>query len=302
LRFRANSPVLGAAVFSGISASPKNQNFTGDFRLRFDWWINFPGPFPAGGAGSTQFGMFGISRGTIAQWPGGATTSDAAYIAIDGDGGTTLDYRCYTNAGAPLAASTGVYAAGTGSTAQDAGNIYYSGFGLQAAPDAQINVASSQTGLVQSGAIGEAWHQAVMTKQGSIVTWTVDGVPIATLDASALTLSSNIFVGHFDFNSGQTTTDLDGLQFSLVDNLVVETLTTNPTAPNITSTQLINGGTQIQIDFTGSAGSTFTLLRYNTIDGTPSTATATLTNTGSGTYRFVTDVSGSQGFFRIRAN
>ena len=39
-------------IFSGMSASPIGKNFTGDYVVRFDWWANVNGPFPAGGSGA----------------------------------------------------------------------------------------------------------------------------------------------------------------------------------------------------------------------------------------------------------
>jgi len=58
--------------------------FTGDFRLRFDAWVNFIGPSPAGGNGSTQMATFGWgTNGSSAQWAG---ATSAVLFAADGDG------------------------------------------------------------------------------------------------------------------------------------------------------------------------------------------------------------------------
>ncbi|MEI9961815.1 MAG: immunoglobulin domain-containing protein [Limisphaerales bacterium] len=54
---------LSAGAVSALSISPLNQNFTGDYRLHFDGWININGPFPAGGAGSTEYLTAGIGTG-----------------------------------------------------------------------------------------------------------------------------------------------------------------------------------------------------------------------------------------------
>ncbi len=253
LKLRANSPVLGAALFSGISVSPKNQNFTGDFRMRYDLWLNFPGPFPGGGAGSTQLGTAGITSGTRSVWPGGALTPrDSVYFAIDGDGGTTPDVRIYTNGSAVLTTGSGVYSSGTQASAGNTEDAYYSVFGRLPAPAAQLSGFASQTGLTALGAPGMAWHDVVITKLGDTLTWTIDGLSIATVNAAKydFTLSTNIFVGHSDINTGQTTIGLDAVHFGLVDNLVVESLPA-PTIPVITNITLV-AGTSVQMDFSGA--------------------------------------------------
>ncbi len=38
----------------GVSVSPLGLALTGDFNIKMNVWLNAPGPFPAGGSGSTQ--------------------------------------------------------------------------------------------------------------------------------------------------------------------------------------------------------------------------------------------------------
>ena len=38
---------------SGSSASPVGLSVPANFEMRWDWWINFNGPLPAGGSGGT---------------------------------------------------------------------------------------------------------------------------------------------------------------------------------------------------------------------------------------------------------
>ena len=52
LKMEANVP--GTGRFTGMSASPNGQAFTGDYTLRADVWQNYNGPMPAAGLGSTQ--------------------------------------------------------------------------------------------------------------------------------------------------------------------------------------------------------------------------------------------------------
>jgi hypothetical protein len=224
LKMEANVP--GTGVFTGMSASPLNQSFSGDFILRADVWQNFNGPFPAGGSGSTQMTWAGIgTNGTTAQFPG--TSVQGVGFAASGDGGTATDYRVYTNVGAPLAptAPNGGYAAGTQATAQNNSDPYYAahGFGNKTAPPAQLGLFSQQSGATAAGTQGMAWHVWEITKTGNLVTWTIDGVPIGSVDVTNEPFGGdNIFVGHFDI---QATSSLDpnarDLLFGLVDNVEV---------------------------------------------------------------------------------
>ncbi|HXU79412.1 MAG TPA: Calx-beta domain-containing protein [Methylomirabilota bacterium] len=304
LRFRANSPSLGGATASGISASPKNQNFTNDYRIRVDWWPNVPGPLPVGGAGSTQLGTFGITRGTIPQWNSAPATTDAVFLGMTGDGGTAPDVRVYTTNGAAgvAAVSTGVYAAGTGATAFNEEDPYYAVFGRQAPPDAQAAVNSAQTGPTALGAPGEAWHEVVVTKRGNSVSWSVDGLRIATLNAESfgVTLSTNVFIGQSEINSGQTSAALDNMQFGLFDNFRVESLAL-PTV-TITSVQVV--GSNVVISFTGGADDptvAYKLVESSTITGTFAiNGSAVITSSAPGSFTATAALNGPLRFYRIR--
>jgi len=218
LKMEANVP--GSGVFSGMSASPLGQSFTGDYILRFDAWQNFNGPFPAGGNGSTQMTLAGIGAPTTqAQFPGGTFTGLG--FSASGDGGTATDYRAYNAPGAPYAETSGVYAAGNVAGVTNNTHPYYSGFGNVAAPAAQLALFPQQTGNTAVGTQGMRWHQWEITKNGSTVTWRIDGTLIATV--SSFTLGSdNIFLGQFDIN-GTSSTDPNAraLLFGLVDNVNV---------------------------------------------------------------------------------
>ena len=76
-------------------------------------WLNFNGPAPGGGTGSTQMSGAGIgTAGTSSQIAGGVV--DSIFFSGDGDGGmATQDYRVYAPAApSQYAWSSGVYAAG----------------------------------------------------------------------------------------------------------------------------------------------------------------------------------------------
>ena len=222
LKLEANVP--GTGRFSGLSVSPLGQSFAGDYILRADVWQNANGPFPAGGSGSTQMTWAGIgTNGTTPQFPG--TSVQGVGFAASGEGGTAQDYRVYTNVGAPLAPDTGVYAAGTQTGARNNTDPYYvnAGFGGETAPEAQTTLFPQQTGATAPGTLGMAWHVWEITKIGNTVTWTVDGVPIATADVTNETFGGdNIFLGYFDINATSSTDpEARNLLFGLVDNIVV---------------------------------------------------------------------------------
>lgn len=227
MNFLANQ---SQGIQQGISASPNGQSFTGDFTIRFDMWLNYNGPVgnpPAapGGSGSTQVGSFGWgTSGASAQWAG---ASSSIMFGASGDGGSTFDYRVYRSGGL-LAPSTGVYAAGTTTSPSSADarnntNPFYTAlFGGQAAPAAQLGLFPGQTGVTDPGALGFKWRDVVVQKAGTILTWTVDGNLLATVDSTGATLSgNNILFGIFDINASSSTDVNDHLITAIYDNIVV---------------------------------------------------------------------------------
>jgi hypothetical protein len=218
---------MTAGAVAAVSLSPINQNFAGDYRVRFDLWMNANGPFPDGGSGSTQHATAGVgTAGNRVQWTGSGSSADGYWFAVDGEGqasdtsGTSGDYCAF--AGTSLKASTsGVYAAGTDSTAKGNNDPYYlAAFptGL-AAPALQRANYSQQTGSCAAGTIGFAWHEVMVARQGNRVDWAIDGIRLATISSASFT-ASNVFVGYWDmFSSLSDNTDLS---FGVVDNVRVE--------------------------------------------------------------------------------
>ena len=221
LRLRAN---MTGGIFSGLSASPNGQSFSGDYQLHFDMWLNYNGPLNGGGNGSTQCISAGVGTlGTVAQWAGGAL--DSVFIAATGDGGSTQDYRVYPK-GALAAPATGYYNAGTSLSpdSRNASDPYYAGFTPQTAPAAQLLGFPGQTGTTATGTPGFKWRDVIVRKSGNFVDWYIDNLQIAHVDISAITLGgSNVFLGHFDINgTSSTDTNAPAMLFSLVDNVRVE--------------------------------------------------------------------------------
>lgn len=215
LKMQAN---LTSGVFGGMSVSPTGQTFTGDFKLVFDLWANFNGPFPGGGSGSTNLSMAGVlTDGTTTTYPG---SIDAVVFGCTADGGSSADWRAYSPAAvASYQNGDPVYSAASRNNT----DTYYAQFGGVQAPDAQTNAFPQQTGTTQVGAAGMQWHQVEINKAGNFVTWQVDGLPIATVNITGMTLGGdNILFGHSDINATSSTdANAPSLLFTLIDNVRV---------------------------------------------------------------------------------
>ncbi len=219
LKMTANN---SGGVFSGFSVSPNGQSFSGDYTVSFDMWQNYVGPVGPGGSGTTQLSMAGIgTAGNVAVWPG-SSPKESVMFAVTLDGGSSSDYRAYSSA-APTS-----YAAGNAVYSAPGGGInnsdpYYSGFGGEAAPAAQVLLYPGQTGVTDAGEVAFAWREVVIDVSGGFATWSIDGLDIATVDLSTVTLGGgNILFGHSDTNNGSSTDPNDSvLNVTLIDNVVV---------------------------------------------------------------------------------
>jgi hypothetical protein len=220
LKMTANN---SGGVFSGFSVSPTGQDFTRPkYKVMFDLWQNYVGPLGPGGNGTTQLSTFGIgTAGNVAFWPGAATKESVSFAATL-DGGSASDYRAYSSA-APTsyAAGNAVYQAPGG--AINDSNAYYSGLGAKSAPAAQVLLYPGQTGTTDAGEASFAWRKVVIDVSEGFATWSVDGLPIAKVDLSTVTLGGgNILFGHSDTNTASSTDPNDTLlNVTLIDNVCV---------------------------------------------------------------------------------
>ena len=209
---------LTGNVFGGFSVSPTGLNLSGDYVLSFDAWSNYNGPLEFGGSGSTNLSTYGIlSSGTSSNYPGAA---DAIWFATTGDGGSSADWRIYSPS-APASYQNG-HPFYTDPTRNHTGATYQV-FGGHEAPAAQLAMFEQQTGTTRFGTAGFAWHEVVVDKSGDIVTWTMDGTLLATVDTAGMALGGgNILFGHSDINSSSSSDpNAPALLFTLVDNVSV---------------------------------------------------------------------------------
>lgn len=295
LKLRANENFTS---LTGLSLSPANGNYTNDYRLRFDLWINYAGPLNnVNVPGQTQNATAGVgTTGVETVWPGGSAAA-GVWFSVNGDGGTaTADYSAFSGM-TVYPTNSGVYAAGTGTTARDNGNAYYAPWTAVSAPAAQTSLFPSQTGSTFAGNLGMAWHSVAITKRGANVTWDVDGYRVATVDITALTLANNVFVGYYDPFASVTTNA--PVQFGLFDNVRVETLG----RPTLTSIQIVSGGTSVRVDFKAEFEDTpdlFDLVTAPTVNGTYLPASSEITSLGGNQFRAVTAIGSSRQFYRVK--
>jgi hypothetical protein len=245
---KANLTVSNTAA---LSLSPTNKTFSGDYRLRFDGWININGPFPGGGAGSTEFLTAGLgTSGTRTEWTGaGSPAADGFYFSINGEGGSgdsttgTADVNAYVGTAVQLVA-TGDYWAGTDVTARGNGNVYYtSTFPTgRAAPALQQANYPQQSGNLNAGTFGFAWHDVIVSRRGSTVDWVVDGIRFATISNATFT-ASNVFIGFWDPFPSLSSNNI--INFGLVDNVRVEMPAVAPTFMIQPLAQTVKLGTNV---------------------------------------------------------
>jgi hypothetical protein len=217
LKLTANN---SGGVFSGFSVSPNGQSFTGDYRVEFDMWQNYVGPLGAGGSGSTQLTLYGIgTSGTTGIWAGSSPKESVAF-GTTLDGGSAADYRAYSSAAATsYADGDPVYFA----PSRNNSHAYYAGFTAQSAPAAQVALFPGQTLSTDVGETSFAWRRVVIDVSGGFATWSIDGLALARVDLSTVTLGgSNIFFGHGDTNA-TSSADVNDLllNVTLIDNISV---------------------------------------------------------------------------------
>ncbi|MBX3112440.1 MAG: PEP-CTERM sorting domain-containing protein [Fimbriimonadaceae bacterium] len=209
-----------SGIFGGLSVSPTGQSFTGNYRVSADIWLNFVGPAPGGGSGSTQLGGMGIGTdGATAQWPGNA---NSVYFMTTTDGNSSADWRAYSSA------ATSGYGNGDPvyyAPSRNASDPYYAVFGGVTPPAAQTALFPSQTGATQAGNIAFGWHKSVIEVVNGLATWSVDGLKIATVDLGTVNLAgSNILFNYSDTNSSSSTDANDFLNTVVYDNVSVESV------------------------------------------------------------------------------
>jgi hypothetical protein len=200
-----------SGVIAGVNIYPKNKSFTGNFALKFDLWINYPGG--AGGTnatGSTQHAICVINHlGTEANWAATtATATDGIWFGAAGEGGTSRDYRAYVGNAAGVQtelsllspASSGI--SETNSTA----TIYQTLF--------------PATRFESAGAPGKNWVAVELSQVNGTITWKMNGTVVAQRANSTSFTNGNIMFGFMDLFPSIASPEEDA--FVIFDNVRVE--------------------------------------------------------------------------------
>ena len=220
LKLTANN---SGGVFSGFSVSPTGESFSVKYRVSFDIWQNYVGPLGPGGSGTTQLSTYGIgTAGSVAFWPGAAVKESVAF-GTTLDGGSASDVRAYTTAAPTSYASGNAVYQSPGSTINNSDLYYTAAYLAQSAPAAQVLLFPGQTGSTDAGETSFKWRKVVIDVSGGFANWSIDGLPLAKIDLSTVTLGGgNIFFGHSDTNAGSSTNANDTLlNVTLIDNVKV---------------------------------------------------------------------------------
>ena len=293
LKMSAN---LSGGIFGGVSVSPKNFGITDNFDMRFDAWLNFNGPLPGGGNGSTQVGGAGYgTAGTNAQTAG---VADSIFIGGTADGGSSADYRVYSP-GHQISYQDGSYRIGSSGTDatilgdpssgyvyartnRNASPAYDALFPGQQCPAAQLAIFPQQTnstgtgpsvpGTAAAGSLGFKWHDVSLKKLGNTITYSINGNLIATVDVNdAGTLGgTNILFNHYDINATSSTDPNDfNLIFTLIDNVRITNYA------NVITVFSTNAPTTAEA--ASPTPAVFTVVRSFTDAGAPVTVNYTLT-------------------------
>jgi len=196
---------------AAVNLYPATQTFTGNFALKFDLWINYPGG--VGGinsTGSTEHAIFGINHlGTEVNWATlSGLASDGIWFATDGEGGTSRDYRAYLgNPAGPPAELIGQDASGL-SESNNSTPFFQSVF-----PSFRFETA---------GAPGKQWVEVELRQTNNTVSWLMDGNVVAQRINSSTFTSGNIMLGFMDTFASVANPAEDA--FVLFDNVRVEDL------------------------------------------------------------------------------
>lgn len=205
----------GAGHFGTIY--PVGQNFTGDYKLTFDAWMNWE----AGSSSSTEFMGGGIGYDGVT-----ADVASGVQAIATGDGGSASDWRGFKSPPQFFVASADM----AGGTRQGA-DAYYADF-FPAVPAAQ-----GQAGTSVAGSPGFQWVTWEFEVVGDNVTVSVikpdlSLLEIMTVDvtdtsdsSSGATRDGNISLFYADFFSSINDS---GLNFGLYDNVLVERVIPEP--------------------------------------------------------------------------
>lgn len=219
LKVTVNKKDATATGAAAVNVYAKGQNFTGNYAVRFDLWINVD----LTAAGTTEHALMGVnhsgSRTNRASYPGG----DGLWFAAGTDGSTSALYRHY------VGNST------ANPTSETIGETAFTSF-FSAPP------------FLAPGAVSGHWVDGEITQIDGVVTLKFNGVPIFTKTNATAFTGGTLMLGHADlFNSIGSPSN-----FSVFDNVRVYQLS-EPVQP-IAIQPVTLDGNDVVVTWTGGAG------------------------------------------------
>ncbi len=171
----------------GLNIYPKNKVFNTNYVLKFDMWLNYPGNAGGGGgAGTTQFSICGIDHlGTEVNWAStNSPATDGIWFAVDGEGGTSRDYRAYVgNRSGTNIELIGLAASGMVAT-DNVATVYQS---LFPTPPAET-----------AGSPGKSWVAMEVGQSNGVVTWKMNNTIVAQRTNTSSFTNGTVMLGLMD--------------------------------------------------------------------------------------------------------
>ena len=201
------------AATAAVNLYPKNFSASGNYALKFDLWMQYPGT--AGGlvsTGSTVYAQCGINHfGTNVNWSltNATTASDGLWFAVDGEGGVAADYRAYR--GVP-----------NGPPVDLTGNLALSGLVATNNTATVFQTLFPASRFETTGSPGKNWVEVELRQFNNNLTWLMNGTVVAQRTNASGFTNGNIMIGLMDpFNS---IANAARECFVLFDNVRVENL------------------------------------------------------------------------------
>ncbi len=212
------------AATAAVNLYPKNLSASGNFALKFDLWMNYPGgPGGINSTGSTEHAICGINHaGTRPNWAAAsASATDGLWFGVDGEGGTSRDYRAYVgNLSGVQTELIGAAASGLAQSNNTAG-IFPALF-----PASRFE---------SEGAPGKRWVSGEINQVNNTITWKLDGTVVAQRVNTSSFTSGTVMIGYMDVFTSIANPTNDA--FVIFDNVRVENWNVSPTLPPEITTQ-----------------------------------------------------------------
>ena len=234
------------AAAAAINLYPVGLNYTNNFALKFDLWMNW------GQTATTEHVLFGFNcSGNITNRVT-QLTSDGIWFAMDGDGGCS-----------PASASIRDYSVFHGGGSGNAPVLMTSGFGPEVLLGANFDNADAglvtlfpsqsftNIGATPAGSSAFRWNNVEVRQENNLITWLLNNVAVAQFTNTFGYTGGNLLLGYNDTFSSIGDTN----NFAIIDNVRVEGIVYAPV--KIVSPQL--SGTNFNFSFGTDAYESYTV-------------------------------------------